>query len=89
MSQKTTKSSYTSKGERASVSPVICKAVRRKRTLVEILLHKQHAWRKGRNPWISVPNGNTTDKKQRFVRVRANDYWGDPRSVFRMTLKES
>jgi hypothetical protein len=40
---------------------------------------KQKAWLKGQNPWLSVPNPNTADTKQKFVRVRANSEWGDPR----------
>lgn len=66
----------------ASISRKICKAVRRDRTEVEKLAFKQKAWRKGRNPWLVVPNLNTSEKAKPFVRVRANEVWGDPRRGF-------
>ncbi len=69
----------------ASISHKICKAVRRNRTVVEKLLFKQKAWRRGRNPWLTVPNLNTSEKAKRFVRARANDVWGDPRRGFMLT----
>lgn len=69
----------------ASISHKICKAVRRNRTVVEKLLFKQKAWRKGRNPWLVVPNLNTSEKAKRYVRVRANEVWGDPRKGFMLS----
>jgi hypothetical protein len=68
-----------------SISHKICKAVRRDRTYVEKLLFKQKAWRKGRNPWLTVPNLNTSEKAKRFIRVRANEVWGDPRKGFMLS----
>ena len=69
----------------ASISHKICKAVRRDRKYVEKLLFKQKAWRKGKNPWLVVPNLNTSEKAKRFVRVRANEVWGDPRKGFMLS----
>jgi len=63
----------------------MCKAVRRNRTEVEKLTFKQKAWRKGRNPWLTVPNLNTSEKAKPFVRMRANDVWGDPRRGFMLS----
>lgn len=40
------------------------------------------AWKKGQNPWISVRNGNTSETNKFFVKVKANDYFGDPRQRF-------
>lgn len=82
MSAPKTKSKYVSKGERKSVSPSICKAVKRDRTSIEYWTIKQKAWLNGQNPWIRVPNGNTSDTRARFVRVRAETEWGDPRKGF-------
>jgi hypothetical protein len=73
-----TKTKYVSKGERRSISKDTSKAVKRDRTPVERWTIKQKAWLKGLNPWISVPNGNTSDTRARFVRVRAETEWGDP-----------
>lgn len=78
MSEKS-KTKYVSKGERKSVKPSVSKAVRRERSEIDYWVTKQKAWAKGQNPWIRVPNGNTSDTKARYVRVRSNTVWGDPR----------
>jgi hypothetical protein len=82
MSGTKTKTKYVSKGERRSIASDICKAVKRDRTVVENWRIKQKAWLQGRNPWISVPNGNTSDTRARYVRVRADTEWGDPRKGY-------
>lgn len=83
MNQKT-KSSKTSKGERRSIAKDVCKAVKRERTVLDKNKFKLAAWEKGQNPWITVPNENTNETNKRFIRVRANEAWGDPRKVYMM-----
>ena len=40
-------------------------------------LNKINAWQRGQNPWLNV---ETDDGKAKFKRVRANDYFGNPRA---------
>lgn len=68
-----------SKGERKSVDPSICKAVRSSREPVENLLHKQEAWKRGKKVTLLVPNLGNDAKKHPFIRVKATDVWGDPK----------
>lgn len=75
MGKKRTRSATTSKGERRSVVNGV-KEVRQGRSEVEKALNKQAAWLKGKNPWITVPG---TASNMRFVKVRANTLWGDPK----------
>lgn len=75
MGKKRTRSSVTSKGERRSIVAGV-KEVRRDKSEFEKAFNKRKAWKKGQNPWITVPGPSS---KERFVRVRANDVWGDPR----------
>lgn len=82
MSGPKTKSSYTSKGERRAIAKDVCKSVKRDRSVIEKMTHKQKAWLAGKNPWITVPNGNNSDTRARYVRVRAETEWGDPRKGF-------
>lgn len=82
MSGPKTKTKYVSKGERRAIAKDICKAVKRERTTIDYWIIKQKAWLKGLNPWIVVPNGNTSDTRARYVRVRAETEWGDPRKGF-------
>ena len=81
MSQPKTKTKYVSKGERKA-DRQLSKAVKRERTAIDKWTIKQKAWLKGLNPWIVVPNENTADTKARYVRVRAETEWGDPRKGF-------
>jgi hypothetical protein len=89
MSGPKTKTKYVSKGERRSIANGVCKAVKRDRTVIDYWTTKQKAWLKGQNPWISVPNGNTSDTRARFVRVRAETEWGDPRAYVKMKTTPS
>lgn len=75
MGKKRTRSSITSKGERRSIVAGV-KEVRRGRSEFEKANNKLQAWKKGQNPWITVPGPSSN---MRFVRVRANTAWGDPR----------
>ena len=84
MSGTKTKTKYVSKGERRSIAKGVCKAVKRDRSVIEQWTIKQKAWLAGKNPWISVPNGNTSDTRARFVRVRAETEWGDPKAFLKM-----
>ena len=84
MSGPKTKTKYVSKGERRSMSRSLSKAVKRERSVIDYWTIKQRAWLKSQNPWIVVPNGNTSDTRARFVRVRAETEWGDPRAYIKM-----
>lgn len=76
MGKKVKRKTYTSKGERNSVARSTVKAARQSVPLLDKALHKIEAWRAGKNPWITVPGPSSN---MRFVRVRANALYGDPR----------
>lgn len=75
MGKKKMRTSTASKGQRRSVVAGV-KEVRDARTEFEKDMNKIKAWRKGQNPWITVP-GQASNK--RFIRVRANMLFGDPK----------
>jgi len=68
-----------SKGERVSVDPSVTKAVRNGRSAVEKMLNKQKAWKAGRKVNLVVPNLGDDAKKRPFIKVNANEVWGDPK----------
>ena len=76
MGKKVKRGAYTSKGQRPSISRDTVKLVERGVSEVVKALNKVEAWRKGKNPWITVPGPS---KKEAWVRVRANSVYGDPR----------
>lgn len=75
MGKKRTRKTVVSKGERRSIANGV-KEARQGRSEVEKALNKLNAWKKGQNPWITVPG---TQSNMRFVKVRANTLWGDPK----------
>jgi hypothetical protein len=76
MGKKVKRKTYVSKGQRNSVARSTVNAVRRGRSEVEKAMNKLKAWRAGKNPWITVPGPSSN---MRFVKVRANALYGDPR----------
>ena len=75
MGKKRTRKTVVSKGQRRSIVAGV-KEVRQERSEGEKAYNKLKAWRKGQNPWITVP-GTQTNK--RFIKVRANAVYGDPK----------
>lgn len=76
MGKKRIRKSYTSKGLNSNVAKSTLKAVRRSVPEVDKALNKLAAWKAGKNPWITVPGPSSN---MRFVKVRANALYGDPR----------
>lgn len=75
MGKKRTRSTTVSKGERRNIVAGV-KEVRQGRNEWQKAINKLEAWRNGKNPWITVPGPSS---KEAFVRVRANNLYGDPR----------
>lgn len=71
MGKKTARKAYTSKGERRNVAPIP-----NTRSECDKALDKIKAWKAGKNPWITVSN---REKNKPFIKVRANDIYGNPK----------
>lgn len=71
MGKKRSRATKTSKGERVSVSKATTALVRREVPMADKLLNKVRAWRKGKNPWLTI------DGEKR----KMNDRFGDPRKL--------
>jgi hypothetical protein len=77
MGKKRMRKGYTSKSQRRNIVAGV-NAVRQDRSELEKAFNKINAWRKGLNPWVTVPGPSSN---MRFVRVRANTAWGDPKKI--------
>jgi len=42
------------------------------------MMNKLTAWRAKKNPWLTVENPNNNETNKKFIKVRANEYWGNP-----------
>ena len=77
MGKKKIRKTQVSKGQRRSIGAGV-KEVRAEKSPLEKTMNKIKAWKKGQNPWVTVPGPNTN---MPFVKKRANEVWGDPRHV--------
>lgn len=77
MGKKRIRKTVTSKGQRRSIVAGV-KEARAAKSEFDKALDKLAAWRKGQNPWVTVAG---TQSNKRFVRVRSNTLWGDPKKV--------
>ena len=76
MGKKRTRSKKTSHSERPNISSGTLQAVARNVSPITKAIQKIDAWKKGQNPWISIPSSKAKEPNMRY---RANDLYGDPR----------
>lgn len=72
MGKKSTRSSYTSKGQGASVSSKLINAVRRDRPASFRLLNQIKAWEKGKKTMVTIENPDKSQTNKRYIRVEGN-----------------
>ena len=77
MGKKRSRKTKVSKSIHSNVAASTLKAARRDVSEVTRALHKLQAWKKGKNPWITVPG---TATNARFIKVRANSLYGNPKA---------
>ena len=72
------RATYTSKGERRSVAKSTVQLVSTQVSFADKALNRVAAWKKGKNPYITVQQADAPKDKQ-FRRVRMNDIYGNPK----------
>lgn len=73
---------YISNGERQSVNQKVLNAMRKAISSADKWLELKRQWERGNNPWLTIANPNKAETNKRFIKVRANDHWGSPKSHF-------
>lgn len=68
--------SYTSKGSGRNVAANTLRLIRQDVSVLQKESNKRKAWKRGQNPWITIPGPAAN---MRFIRVRSNTIWGDPK----------
>ena len=74
-----TRKKLTSKGVHSSYSKSLVRKMRSERTAGQRLQFIINAWRKLQNPWITVENPSKDQTNRKFIKVRTNDWWGNPK----------
>ena len=95
MAKKRQRNKYTSKGQGSNINPNLVHAVRKDATYLDVIVTKTISWKKGQNPWVTVENPERVSQAQGdrgsnkpYIKIRANDLWGDPRRKFSMGAKK-
>ncbi len=70
MAKKSSGKTYVSKGERKNVKNSTRAAMRASRPASDKQINALAAWKKGKNPWITIANPNKQETNKRFIRVR-------------------
>lgn len=73
MGKKSTRKTYSSKGERVNVDTALTKAIRKEVPYVQKMLYKLDAWSKGKRTMMTVPNPNKNQTNKPFIRIEGND----------------
>lgn len=81
MGKKRLRSKYTSKGSNVGQSRSVSNGCRAARTVAQVEINKVNAWLDLKNPWVTIANPDPSQTNKRMIRVRANDYFGNPRKM--------
>lgn len=82
MGKKKHRKSLTSKGSHSTVRRALVRDTNADRPVIDGISHKLTAWRAGKNPWLTIANPDKSATNRRFIRVRADEYYGSPRATF-------
>ena len=80
MGRRSSRDSYTSKGERRNSSRKTIKMMRRERTFGERLTAQFEAFQKDKNVVLTVRNPSKNATNKPFIKVPAKDYWKPTKS---------
>lgn len=79
MAKKASGKTYVSKGIHSNVSSSTLAGMKKSRDPSEKVINIQKAWLANKNPWVTIENPNKEQTNRRFIRVRANELWGNPK----------
>lgn len=80
MAAKSSKTKYTSKGERPNVNKSVLKSASKDVTFLDKLINVRRVWRLNKtDPWVTIDNPNKLETAKKFIKVKAKTLWGDPR----------
>lgn len=70
-----------SKGIHSNVSKSVTNAIRRDYMQSgERIMNQLAAWKKNKNVVLTIENPNKNETNKPFIRVKAHDVWGSPKS---------
>lgn len=82
MGKKKHRKTLKSQGTHSTVRRSLVRDTNADRPSIDTIGFKLTAWRAGKNPWLTIANPDKSATNRRFIRVRAEDYYGSPRATF-------
>jgi len=79
MGKKRLRKKLTSEGKHSSINRALATKIRAEQRAIHGHGYLIDAWKNLKNPWLTIENPSKEQTNRRFIRVRANSYWGDPR----------
>ena len=87
--RKKQRAQQVSKGIGTNVDKKIRNAMRGDTSLLQKTMNKRHAYLKGKNVMLTIPNPNEQETNKKFIRVNAKDVWGSPKKyIMKQTASE-
>ena len=74
-----TRSKVTSKKQHSSMNSAVTTKVRAGIKAIQGYANLVDSWKNLQNPWLTIENPSKEQTNRKFIRVRANDYWGNPK----------
>lgn len=87
MAKKRKRTKKISKGLRPTINSWVIKACSADDTTRA--QNKLDAWMSGKNPWITIANPNPSETAKRFIRVKADRYFGGAYKELKSRFKRS
>ena len=75
MARKKSRTQYTSKGQRSSVSKWVTKAMKKDVPPLVRLRRQREAFNRGKNVMLTIPNPNKQETREPFIRINAKEVW--------------
>lgn len=70
-----------SAGKHSNVSSATKRLVRDGRSGADKMLNLQREHKRGKNPWVTIENPDREQTNKRFIRVKSNELWGNPKNT--------
>ena len=74
-----TRKKLTSKKQHGSMNSAVTTKVRAGLKATHGYANLVDSWKNLQNPWLTIENPSKEQTNRKFIRVRANDYWGNPK----------
>jgi hypothetical protein len=78
MGKKRIRKNLTSKGQHSSTNRALTTKIHAEVKAIYGHSNLVDSWKKLQNPWLTIENPSKDQTNRKFIKVRSNEYWGNP-----------